>query len=178
MLPCSPCTGLNLLQKTTFSFLVIATVPALQPLLLLEQQFGNPWIRSESCCCYNEKEQTSAQDVHALAPWARGPHTGCCSISKQLEAWQLHRKGCSCTVNQRAKVQIWLLNSAVLCSPQAKCWSDVTWNYRCSDSLTSFLCFRRTCPYMMHLSLKTLGKSEVLVSCLTENKSKQKIYSS
>lgn len=160
MLPCSPCTGFNLLQKTTFSsFLVIATVSALQPLLLLQQQFGNPWVRSESCCCCNEKEQTSAQDVQAFVPWARGPHMGCCSISSNRRQWQLHRKECSCTVNQRAKVQIQLLSLAVLCPPQAKCWSDMTGNQHLSYRLTSFLRFRCTCPYMMYLNLKTLGKS-------------------
>lgn len=94
MLPCSPCTGLNLLQKTTFSsFLVIARVPALQPLLLLQQQFGNPWITSESCCCYNEKEQVSAQDVKAFVPWARGPHIGCCSINRQEGAAAVAQEG-------------------------------------------------------------------------------------
>lgn len=125
MLPYSPCIGVNFLQKTIFSFfLVIATVPALQPLLLLQQQFGNPWIMSESCCCYNgkeqrEQEQTSAQDVQDLFPGQKD-HTGdAAALAGNRRQWQLHRKGCSCILNQRTKVQIQLLSCAVLCPPQA-----------------------------------------------------------
>lgn len=172
MLPCSPCTGFNLLQKTTFSsFLVIATVPALQPLLLLQKQFGNPWIRSESCCCYNEKKQTSAQDIQAFVPWARGPHMGCCSISSNRKQWQLHRKECSCTVNQRAKVQIQLQLSSFVPSPsQMLIWYD--WKP------TPFLQSHVISLFQMYLSLRDVphlkNTGEVLSTCvLSDRKQKQ-----